>query len=544
MLRTERHVTILRAEHEVLIFTGFVLLAAVFGRLGHLQAAPGYDELYHILAAQSWLEDGSLRLYQGSYERTPLYTALIGWMFSLAGEPSLVMARLPSVVFGALTAAGAALWSRRVGGPAVGWIVALFLLFWPSGIQLSQTIRFYTLHGMLFFIGAIAVYQLFEPGQKTPARLGLIGLALAALWFANQFQDSTLVGVLALAIWIAGFVALPRILQHKQRVAILVVLTGLLLAAVTVAFSSGMLASIWEKYTISPWGRDITAYHRVFSRFYPAIWSLTPFLAILALRSFPRPAGFCVTLVVVGLIVHSFAGVQNQRYVYYISPFMFTLWAMGLLVLVPALADMLRRALSGLPRPFSDGRAMRGILVLAAGFAVLTQDALPLSVKLMMGRVAVPLTRVADWSDARPAVEALVEDGALIVVNNELSALYYLGGFDVVFSNNWLPEMNETEFARDPRTGRPLISDPESLRALVRAYPDGAFVVSGEWWKQWTKNNSIGALLQAFDVPGVSLTTQSAGPVWILHWRNTGPGAQDDASRALRAIVDPGKWTR
>ncbi|KAA8606538.1 hypothetical protein AL036_14055 [Salipiger aestuarii] len=527
-----------------MVFSAFVLLAAVLGRVGHLYADPSYDELYHILAAQSWLTDGSLRLHQGSYERTPIFTALTGWMFWLAGEPNLAMARLPGVLFGSLGAAAAALWSRQVAGPAVGWIVAFFVVFWPSGIQLSQTIRFYTLHGLLFFVAAVAVYQLFAPRRKAATRLALTLVALTAVLSAKLFQDSTLVGVLGLAIWAAGFVALPILLRLRYRMVILVILSALLLAAVAAAFASGMLASIWAKYTISPWGRDVTAYHRVFSRFYPAVWSLTPLLAILALRSFPRPAAFCTTLVVVGLIVHSFAGVQNVRYIYYLTPFLFTLWAMGLAVLVPALARMMQRALRGFRGPLGHGRAPQFALAFIACFALVTQDAIPASVKLMLGRFAVPLARVADWSEARPQVERLVDDGALIVTNDDLSALYYLGGFDVVFSNNWLPEMNNTEFARDPRTGRPLISDPASLRALVRAYPHGAFVVSVEWWKQWPKNNSIGALLQAFDVPGVSLSTQRAGPVWILRWQGPAPGADDDASRAVRAIVDPGKWAR
>lgn len=544
MLQTAPHAMIAKTGHNTLIFGGFVFLAALLGRVGHLYADPSYDELYHILAAQSWLSDGSLRLYQGSYDRTPIFTALTGWMFWLAGEPNLAMARVPTVGFGSLGAAAAALWSRRIAGPKVGWIVAFFVIFWPSGIQLSQTIRFYTLHGALFFAGAIAVYHLFAPGQKAETRLALLAFALAALWSAKLFQDSTLVGILGLVVWAAGFVALPMILRHRHRAVILLIVSALLLAILAGVVASGMLASVWAKYTTSPWGRDFTAYHRIFSRFYPAPWSLTPLLAVLALRSFPRPAAFCTTLIVVGLIVHSFAGVQNVRYVYYLTPFLFTLWAMGLVVLVPALVRMTQQALSGMPGLLGHGRARQLALALIACFAIVAQDAVPAAVKLMVGRFAVPFARVTDWSAARPEIERLVDQGALIVTNDDLSAVYYLGGFDVVFSNNWLPEMNDTEFARDPRTGRPLISDPASLRRLVRAYPDGAFVVPAEWWKQWPKNNSIGALLQAFEVPGVSLSTQRAGPVWIMRWQSTGPGADDKPSRAVRAIVDPGKWVR
>jgi len=519
-------------------------LAAAALRLGHLNAPPNYDELYHILAAKSWLKDGSLAIYQGSYERAPFYTILTAWMLDIGASPSVALARLPNVFFGAMLAAGAALWTRKIAGRETGWIVALFLLLWPSGIQVSQTVRFYAVHGALFFVAAVVVYESFRPGMAALQRLAMFALAGGALILAKQFQDSTLVGVLALSVWVATCVALPWAMAHRRRTAILGAGAALMLVGLAMLVVGGTLESVWSKFNFSPWGHDYTNYHRVLGRFYPVVWPLTPFLAILALRAFPRPASFCVVMVTVVLIVHSFAGVQNLRYIYYASPFLFALWAMGLRVALPVAARVLRQAADSLPRPVRHPR-MGSALVAATGlFALLAQDAVPSAIKLALGRTAAPLVRVEDWSEARGPVAQAVEEGALVVATNELAAIYYLDGFDVVFSKNWIPQMNEIEFARDPRTGRPLISTTDSLASLVAAYPDGVFLASEFWWHQWPSGNSVAKLMQAFEQPGVTTRIERTGPLWILRWQGAASAPTDEGADAVRSIVDPGRRAR
>lgn len=535
--------TLSRSTLDTVAF-GFLCFVATFvTRLAHLDAPPVYDELYHILAAQSWQEDGSLSIYQGSYERTPLYTFLTAWMFGLAGGTDLVMARLPNVVFGVLLATGAALWTRALAGRGAGWIVAALVLFWPSGIHLSQIVRFYALHGVLFFVGAIAVYELFRPDSGPMRRWAMLVLAAAALWLAKQFQDSTLVGVLALAVWVVACVGLPLARRHGRAREYKLAIAALFVLGLAVTGLSGMLGAFWDKYTMSPWGMDITLYHRVFSRFYPLLWPLTPVLGIAALCVFPRPAGFCVTLVAIGLVIHSFAGVQNIRYFYYLTPFLFALWAMGLCALLPFCIRMTRKAFAALPEPFNRSWPSRIVILFAVAFAILSQDAVSGAIKLMIGKPGAPFVQFHDWSAARTEVQRHARNGALVVATNELSAIHYLGGFDVVFSNNWIPEMNYEEFARDPRTGRPLISDTRSLGRLVDIYPEGIFIASIEWWSQWPRNNSVGRFMQAFEAPGVTTGMERVGPLWILHWTSDGAAQDDEGAAAIRGIVDPGKWT-
>lgn len=519
-----------------LLFVAAVFLVAVATRVAHLGAPPFYDEFYHLLAAESWQKDGSFTVYEGEYARAPWYTIMTAWMFDLAGGPNVIAARAPNVVLGALLAAGSALWARQVAGRGAGWIVAAFVILWPSGIHLSQVVRFYALHGLLFFIAACAVYDLFLPNRTAGRRALLLAIALVALWLANKFQASTLVGALGLGLWAAIFVLLPAILRSPRRGIWLLTGGAAVVAIVVLLLASGTLAEAWSKYNISPWGRDATAYHRVLASQYPLFWTTTPLLAILALRSHPRPARFCLTLVTVGLIVHSFGGVQNIRYIYYFTPFLFTLWAMGLSALFPLLAPLREaatRALGGRAQP----RLVSGLLIFVGLFAVFCNDAAVQSAKLAVGAYAPPFQRVTRWNAAQDTVERLARGGAVRVATNELAAIEYLGGFDVVFSKNWMPEMGSGEFVRDPRTGRPFITEVASIGALVQAYPEGVFLAPQSWWSIWPINNSVNALMMAFNVPGVTWSMEKEGPLWILHWTNEVPSSGPEFDR-IREIVN------
>ena len=237
-----------------------------------------------------------------------------------------------------------------------------------------------------------------------------------------------------------------------------------------------------------------------------------------------------------GLVVHSFSGVANLRHVYYLSPFLFALWAIGLQAVLPTVLDQLRRAAPAVSGASKAPRVVSASIVAACLFAVLANAAATRSIELMLGYMAPPFHANTDWSDARQPIREYAEQGALLVVTDDLAAIYYLGGFDVVFSKNWYPGMNEMEFARDPRTGRPLISRVESLAELVQAYPQGVFVAPEDWWSEWPRSNDLTAFLGAFDAPNVDWSVEQAGSVPILHWR-TEVLPNSESVRRVRKLV-------
>ena len=138
------------------------LLAAIAlaVRLPHLgSATPTYDEFYHLLAARGWLASGSFHIGDGYYDRALLYTRIVAESLRAFGD-TMVAGRIPAVLAGTLWAVAVFAWTKRKGGAVAAWFAGMLLAVDPGAIHLSQWVRFYTLHGLLVWIGAICVYAL------------------------------------------------------------------------------------------------------------------------------------------------------------------------------------------------------------------------------------------------------------------------------------------------------------------------------------------------------------------------------------------------
>ena len=87
------------------------------------------------------------------------------------------------------------------------------------------------------------------------------------------------------------------------------------------------------------------------------------------------------------------------------------------------------------------------------------------------------------WDAAAPVLALEVSSADVVISTNALSALYYLGDYDVELSATILRETpSATEFGRDTRTGRSVISDTASMTLLMNCFHRG--LVVSEYW-QW-----------------------------------------------------------
>ena len=150
-----------------------------------------WDELYHVVAAQSYLEMGGFYVpFRDEYGRAKIVTLITSWMFRLFGE-SEITARLPSVIFNVLF-----LWvSYFLVTPYVGRKSSLFLVLFlsanPLAIVLSREVRMYPLFQLFYFLGAAFFYKGVSGGggkllvSKLENRLeiNIIYLALSAAFF-------------------------------------------------------------------------------------------------------------------------------------------------------------------------------------------------------------------------------------------------------------------------------------------------------------------------------------------------------------------------
>lgn len=469
---------------------GLITAIALAVRLAQLHSAtPWYDDFYHLLAARSLLLDGSLSIGAGEYTRASLFTRLVAMSTAVFGD-SLAAGRVPAVLAGTLWVTAVFAWTRHVAGSGAAWGAGLLLAFDPGAIYLSQWVRFYTLHGLLVFIGAISVYRLFSR-PVSPGRAALIavpGLGAFALGFA--LQPSTLIAVAAAAIW-AGVVSVPRLYRSLTRNAKLWWLVGggaaIALALGVWVIASGTAAEFWRTYTTPfPWQRGSTIDYRWYawwlSNRYPTLWSLLPLAIVAGVARFPRPTLFALWMFLVAFVAVSLAAVQAERYLYFGLPFFFVVWGLALASLVPALRAVGERALGavkhlGLPQRVR-GPAIVAFTAVTVAFVISQNDASRMAFRMIFpGPGDRPYAR-ADWEAVLPQLRPHVDSADVIVSSNLLKPMYFFDRGDVHLS--WTEAFQSgsangrpVEFAINPKTGRPAISAPESLARVMACFPSG-----------------------------------------------------------------------
>jgi hypothetical protein len=466
-----------------LILLGLAILVRLVD-IGHLAR---FDELYTLPAAQNWMNEGVPRIADGVYDRAQLYTMLLAGWFKLFGD-SLVVARLLSVLFGSLLVVGVFWWTDAVAGRAAAWISGLFVALGPTDIEMSQFARFYTLHALTFWLGAIGVYSLAtgELAGRWRQVAVAVGSALCLL-LALHLQILTLMGGIGLGLWLVGFV-LWRLLTHEQyRRRWPWLLLGLLIcvvAAVAVAVLLGdLIAAMFARYLDTPLHTmhhrgEVWYYHIHLIEYYPTLWPIFPFLAILAVAARPRPSIFALCVFGAAFVFVSFGGQRSWRYLYFATPFMFVVWAIALAAIWHALRDLVLRAIDQVVSPVAPGlRSLCGWILLIGSFAfLLGANGGPARTLLRPLGIQLGEGLSADWPDAVPPLQDLVRDADVVVTSHELHMLYYLGRADIVLSKERLAEFSDAEFALDRRTGLPAVSQPRSLELIMSCYGKGVIV--------------------------------------------------------------------
>ena len=81
-------------------------------------------------------------------------------------------------------------------------LAALLLALDPESVEISQFARFYALHSLLFWLGAIGIYRLVMAPPAAPLRAVLLGIGtLICFGTALYLQITTLIGLLGVAAW-------------------------------------------------------------------------------------------------------------------------------------------------------------------------------------------------------------------------------------------------------------------------------------------------------------------------------------------------------
>lgn len=452
--------------------------------------------MYHALAAQGWLETGTFALGDGIYDRARMFTLSVAASIAMFGD-SLATARIPALIFGTLWVFSVYIWTRRHAGPLAGFLAGVSFALAPGAINLSQLIRFYTLHGLFFWLFAISVFALTE--RHFDRRSALLAMAAAVTgYMALELQKTTMIGAVAVGVWLVARHG-PRWVRRARTESlarwVVGVTVGLGIVAAAGLVLSGTASDLYTEYRSSAlWAAgkrdDVTWYHDFLNRRFGALWALFPLAVLVAVRRVGVAAAFVATLFGVAFVLHSGAGMKAERYLYYAMPGFFVVWSMALSVLLPRLLALARDAVqsivSGVRLRTAAGVGITLLVLLFAFYAT--------PVNYTIRTMLVPQDGYRPYSEPNwpAATEVLtpVADTVDVVVSASLpKALYFFGRADVALGVTELAELTPgdakpPEFTVDPRTGRPSISEASSVKKLMADNASGLVVVEDQQWSR------------------------------------------------------------
>jgi len=478
-------------------------------RLLHLEEMRHPDSYLHIMAAASLLTDGTLSLGgEVPYDRAYLFTYLVAAFQSVFGGTTFV-AGLPAILAGVAWVAVLFVWVRSTAGRTAAWVAGLLFAFDVWSLALAHMVRFYTLHGLVFFLGAIGLYYIVTRRPPWGTMAITAAAVIGAFGFAYHLQYTTVVGAIALSVWLVVEIS-PRVClyfrDHRSRavaLAIPIAVGGSV--AAFLFFQSEAAARYWGMFsTAAPWAEprvdDLTYYIRRLERRYGFLWALFPVAAIIAIARFGRPAVFSLVLFAVPLILHSLAAFKDARYLGYAIPFFFAIWGFAIAAVLPYLKIVAQRVVSKLGKSCIRGQSL-SFLTRFVLFAVLVGVALTgRSVWWEAYKFVVENERPSGmshwrWDEAAIQLKPVIESVDVVVISGVVASYYYMDHVHVIANTGDLS--SDPEFS--PRAGRgvPRISAPKSLEILMRCFPSGLVAVDEARWGGLGFSQEIIEVLQA-----------------------------------------------
>jgi 4-amino-4-deoxy-L-arabinose transferase-like glycosyltransferase len=454
-----------------------------------LSPQPYVDEYYHVLAARSLLDNGTLSINGGEpYTRAWAYTYAVAACYQWFGE-SWASGRLPSLLAGGLLVMSVFAWLHRIVGRRAAWLGAVLLLFTPHVITYSAMIRFYMPHMLFVWLAWVCAYGFIAGGGGRTRRLLWLVAGCASALIATHLQTTTGIAALAVAVWAGsvyiGYLMRCSVEQRRKAViwfgVLLVVAVPLFLLGLKV---TGALEHMSEKLnTTRVWTEshryEYQYYHRFFNEYYPLIWAGFPMVAVIALAHRRKPAWFCLVLFGTSFIVHSLMATKGKRYLSYAWPCLFAVWAIGL----DGLLIWLRaQAQAVMAEVFSQATASRrgvgvaiwGLLIASVLFAGMVAPSYKYARKMLAGEVLGPLA-TADWFLAAQTLKPIADETGFVVSSAQPQSIYHLGRLDMGLSVS--QSQGREEFAVHAKMGRPVITTAASLKQVMAEHPKGLIVV-------------------------------------------------------------------
>ena len=483
-----------------------------------IQTRPAHlDEFYHLLAGRSWQQHGNFALLDGQYGRAPLFTIIVGWTFGLFGQSSMLIARLPSVIFSAISVAILFQWLRQNGGTGAALVGASLFALAGYTFDIAHFARFYAFHSMLVLIATAALSLTIRTDGQVNPHWAI--LAAASLVLAFLQQPVTVIAILGLAGWLLfdQRVRLMAYVRDHRIVSALLACAVLVGAMLTLPILTGLAdrygrAERWAAATQD----DPLYYLREFFGQMPLITLFLPVALILAIRAHSRLGLLCAFMIGLCLLLQSFAGMKAWRYVYYLFPFICMAYGLATAALLPGNHLAARRS------------HVRALLLSALLFLLLATSPLYRQGARLMLSAAYSMAKKpsailapvpdGEWDRVAPQLRRLAMDHAALVTGDDLRTIAHLGGYTVFISSSRLGELTPSvDFTPDHRTGRPTIETAEALIAVIDCNPSGMVIVPNRQWR-----NPMAVAPRVADLIERRLTpVRSAPDLHVFEWRGS-----------------------
>lgn len=505
------------------------LVVAMVGSRNNL--IPNSDEIYHLLAARSFVGAGDFQVGTGSYERAPLYTGYVALGYKLFGQ-SLTAAKLVTAATFALLIGGVFISLNRRVGLSVALMSAIFLMFAPHSLEIATTVRFYMPQALFFWIGAWSLYRAVD-GTSRNMIYGLIGTL--SLIVAYKLQPATLIGVAAIAVWAMIVLiewTIRKGIKGKQLLWVSVVCLGI----IVVAFFVVPIDSLWDSYrSAAAWNEGSSAryYYWVMTEHYNPFWALFPLMGLLAWYRQPRLGGFAVVVFSICFVLHSFGGMKEDRYIYYAFPFFFVAVSMG----VSVVHDFLLKSDSVLSQrlPFlTVGRSRALASVLSAGalsFIVISNLGYVNSAKALVSGFT--KREQPRWDLLAAEYGAELRNASVLLTNSPNHSLYVLdrNPIGIGFSRLMSGTKDHSEFSQDRRTGGVLISKATSLGRVIDCFRDGYLVAEERQWLSNPRSGITEEMVPIIDDRMDRLDVPDDWKINLFKWSRL-PGSNEDVNGA------------
>lgn len=443
---------------------------------------PEYDELLHILSARSLSTTGAPAIADGLYTRAQLYTHLIAWVQSFGGD-ELLMARLPALGFGMLLTSVLTAWVGVRAGWIAGIATAIVFVISPETLHASVLVRFYTFHTLVMALLLILWFEATSWSRSLSTACFLLISSAFLIWLGLQLHELTQITLLAgfsAVLVLLAFDNWQRLVVDLRARPLIWILSFGVVAALMLFLFRWLDVMSLLRGTIPLWSatkaNNYAYYVSALSVQLPFIWPLFPLMVVLAFIARPRIAVFCLTTFTVALIVNSIAGQKATRYFYHAFPMLCVLWGLGFQKLLAVVSYEYSRR-RGTSFNFS------ALLFLCLfSLCLVNAHEVKRGLKLVVNKgqmdETLPVRREPDWTLAVDKIGDLATAVDTLVVTSGVKGIYAFGRYDYEMSTTVVQETDTgEEFGLDPRTGRQVIGEADSVQAVIDADGQALFVL-------------------------------------------------------------------